>query len=1531
MAKELIARGQATIHTQKDAYTINQSVGEYVFSATNDANIASDVSFTSTIKVTLGDTNSTDFTIGTITKPAGFSSITVNNTNKTITYAVAANTANLADNGIITIPVIIKGETYSVSFVWSKTKSGNPGQDGYTVNASRQSYVVSTDKDGKIHTAVTTTTIISAFKGSTAITPTIGTLPSVAGCTLSKSGTTVTIIFNTGTSLAENGMIDIPVTVDGKIFTISFAYAKARTGATGDAGVDANILDWVADWNTNKTVIGQDSVITPKIFAGVKNSNGTLTGIALGRFSLSTLNTSGQIITETIDGIYGFKDGNKTFFVDNGGNAQLGRGNQFVKYNAATGKIEFGSEVSLNWAGATYIDANGIFTGTLSANTVNALNINASQITAGTINAARIDVASLKASLITAANIEAVTLNVTKGTIGGWTIDTDSIFLGTKNNTSGASTAASGAMTIGSTGIRGFKWHLDATGAGAVAGGNISWDAAGNVTFASSVSLNWTTPINGITTALGGSFYPKLTQISSTGIYTGTLTAAQVNAVSIDAGSIQTGILCADRIAAGSITATQLDAASIQAYIINVDYINGLECAFTQGTIGGWSMDSESISSATHGIENEAFIQIRSVASGSGYWYNGEYNPYGLVMTWNNQERGIIIGEQRISSDIIVIPRLRGNAGHFSFGEIAETSDTVKNGFIGIQMMGADSTEYFCLSANTLSGYTEIYNRIAGWGFDDSSIWKNNVSLGSDGSIRNGSKWQLNDDGSGRVANGNILWDASGNVTFASSVSLNWTNPINTITSALGGASYPKLTQITSTGIYTGTLNASQITAGTVSADRIAVGSISADKLDAASIKANIINTDYINGLSCTFAKGTIGGWTITNDTIYNVTNNQYFILRTNEASGSGAPSSYARRGLTLYMEDVSIEAGAVKIVQMGVLGSINATQSYPATPNYGFRIALKGGKDVFRADNTGAIIAGWNFDADSIFKGTKANTSGAYTSASGYITMGANGIRGYKWRLDATGAGTVAGGNIAWDASGNVTFGSSVSLNWINYTDNKVNALDTDGRNYALDTSNNYTNYVSLTNSLNQCILIYQVNARNWKAGDVIVVSFDYYFSNLAFNSSQTSISIQGSGDVTGWNPGFNGYLISDKLALATTGSIHLSYSVVITAEQARNNTFTLNVRHDYLSGIVSLRNLKVEKNKETGWSPAPEDIGNRLTKITSTGIYTGTITANQINIDSTLVVGGSTYNGSISVRDASNSVKATLDRTGITAVGGTIGGWTIASNQISKNSVVLSADGSITNGNKWKLNNDGSGQVANGNISWTASGTVTVTGTINATAGQIGGFEIGYGRIGSTASGMDGGGLAIYDDLFRVGSTTSYVLWGDNTFPSTSGSYSSGRISNNKSNYYGNNYGIYIDVTGGRRNLGIYSNAVIMAPSVIGNKVKTIAFSGSGYSIDFSQCNVFFIYGTSNYGVTLPSEANVADMFGYSTLPADFGFVFTLIYNYNYGNKLTINDLRNNNGSLANIAMEKGDSLTVLCSKFPAFHYQVIHRNST
>ena len=63
-------------------------------------------------------------------------------------------------------------------------------------------------------------------------------------------------------------------------------------------------------------------------------------------------------------------------------------------------------------------------------------------------------------------------------------------------------------------------------------------------------------------------------------------------------------------------------------------------------------------------------------------------------------------------------------------------------------MMSWDGYEYFCLSTNyaKVDG-KDVYNRIAGWAFDHTHIWKNNISLGADGSITNGAKWKLSNDG----------------------------------------------------------------------------------------------------------------------------------------------------------------------------------------------------------------------------------------------------------------------------------------------------------------------------------------------------------------------------------------------------------------------------------------------------------------------------------------------------------------------------------------------------------------------------------------------------------------------------------------------------------------------------------------------------------------------------------------------------------------------------------------------------------------
>lgn len=1633
MEKQLVARGQATILIQKDSYTIRQSVSEYIFTANNNGTIPQAVSFSSVIKVALGDDNLTNFTIGAVTKPAGFSAIIVNNTNKTVTFSVAANTTNMADGGLVTIPVIIAGQTYN----------------------------------------------------------------------------------------------------------ISFSYAKAKAGT---AGVDSNMLDWVKDWNSGKTMIGSDSVITPKIFAGTRNSNNTITGIAIGRFPLSTVNASGTVATETINGIYGFKDGYKTFAIDSVGSVLIGKGNQFIRYNPSNGKIEFGSEVTLNWVNAintakteaissaattaqakadaaknaaistaatdaankvnairigarnyirnsaftasltgvsaegttvsidtatlynnyrtlkviqntactdsnaatqrtyfnaingkvctpasfsmyvkgsvasvmkirigisgirtvnittswqrivienitptsavvlfgfqtvgtywcalpmlvegskaadwvpapedvdssvsdakkagtdakkvadtitnkantegwatklTYIGSTGIFTGTLSANTVNAVRINASQITAGTIDAALINVAALKTSLITAGNIEALTLNVVRGKIGGWSIDTDSIYRGTKNNTSGAYTGASGSVCIGSNGIRGFKWKLEATGAGAVAGGNIAWDAAGNVTFGSSVTLNWTnvantaanngklyvrgtglnhaatryitlngtkihessargltlsvinrsdmkvvshtnydvysneTNCNNLATALnaidsskiiiltsydairinaalsaaiqrcGGSDYtvtdarvpyvligiPEIgrnqgltsiyglettapfaeistvivngipqginaggklkTYLSGTGIYTGTLTAQQVNAVAINAGSLTTGTLSADRIgakaitaakiAAGTITATEINVASIQASVVTASVVNGLTCTFSKGTIAGWTINSSQIYKNNVRLESDGSItnstKWKLNNDGSGQIANGNitWNAAGTVtfspavsLNWTDAIEKIQIGGNNLLNNSGDWKTAGWNGGYTSNGGGYTIDSSVTfNGKPTVKTdvgTGLVHSSWLKLETNveyTYSAMVRCNKTITGhgsaplhyWAGKDNtsqskiSVLKYDTSVVADTWKRIYVVFKLTSDADSfrpflyrgsnestfynvayfKLEKGNKPTDWSQSDSDANKLSTDAQNSANSITTALGGSGFPKLTKISSTGIYTGTLtagqvnavaiNASSITTGTLSADRIAAGSIKSDKLDATTIKSNIINAAYINGLSCTFVRGTIGGWTINSTNIYK--NNVY----------------------------------------LGGDGSIS---------------------------------------------------------------------NGTKWKLNNDGSGQIANGNITWNAAGTVTFASSVSLNWTNaatnalnsaksYADTKkteaVNAAATDATAKA-DAAKELATAMAFGKMLYRDPTFEKgsnyIGAYN-KSGNG-TVTLNWLSDNSAPNDSKKVLEITTTGTAS---PGCGGFYFAtqcsnrkifitrfiakipvgrkvqwDSNSIGTGGSSKWLTSNAGTGDWAE---YIFKVTCG-TSNFSNTNYFYIEGTGNVAWYLAYATVFDvtstekYTTTIDSNGIYTGTVRANQVVIDSTLVVGGSAYNGSISVRDAANSEKVTLDRTGIKAVAGQIGGWHILSGAIYASSPAgghrvyitssgylynddgtqdywgLRSDGAATFGyGKVFFDRDGSGYVADKNIKWDTKGNVEIKGNITANSGLIAGFTISGNKLINTAA---------------------------------------------------------------------------------------------------------------------------------------------------------------------------------------------------
>lgn len=249
----------------ENAYTIVLTNEAQVIPTNSNRVPTSNATYTTDIQVYQGTTQRTDYTIGTINSANG---ITVSKTSSRVSFAVSTGTTITADGGNFTIPITIDNKTFNKTFSWSCSKQGATGNtgatgasgaDAYTIILTNESHTFATQNNGNISSAISTTTQVLAYKGAKSITPTIGTLPTVNGLTLSKSGTTITIQANTGTSLADSGSFNIPVTVDGKSFTKTFSWSKSKqgaTGATGASGTNAKSVDIMASTQIFKSTDG---------------------------------------------------------------------------------------------------------------------------------------------------------------------------------------------------------------------------------------------------------------------------------------------------------------------------------------------------------------------------------------------------------------------------------------------------------------------------------------------------------------------------------------------------------------------------------------------------------------------------------------------------------------------------------------------------------------------------------------------------------------------------------------------------------------------------------------------------------------------------------------------------------------------------------------------------------------------------------------------------------------------------------------------------------------------------------------------------------------------------------------------------------------------------------------------------------------------------------------------------------------------------------------------------------------------------
>lgn len=401
--------------------------------------------------------------------------------------------------------------------------------DAYSLSLTPNSCVIKADFDGSNPKLEHAYTIISAYCGDEK------TPIEIDSSTIIKSNDNIECqLIKVDSYRYRLSIISLPVDILQGYIEIP-VLSGVSAGLTGRFTFsivrESTMLDWIQDWENNKTTIGSSYVITPKIFVGKKIIGSYdsledvpgLTGVYIGP---SENNGAG---------IYGYKDNKEIFHIDQtggkiggwditSGGIQCEDGTLSIK---SEGTISAQSEGIIHWSlnkdgSASFangnvtmdVEGNASFKGTIetSGGSIAGWTIGADSIYNGTIginslkkfiaiaNVASVQdignqldwvkeyggvamycISNTNYGLIGYKNNEKVFSAGSDNFIAGWNFNEKAIFSGIQTNS--GFTTKSGDITISSNGIRGFKWRLEKDGSGALAGDNITWDKDGNMNF----------------------------------------------------------------------------------------------------------------------------------------------------------------------------------------------------------------------------------------------------------------------------------------------------------------------------------------------------------------------------------------------------------------------------------------------------------------------------------------------------------------------------------------------------------------------------------------------------------------------------------------------------------------------------------------------------------------------------------------------------------------------------------------------------------------------------------------------------------------------------------------------------------------------------------------------------------------------------------------------------------------------------------------------------------------------------------------
>ena len=1249
-----------------------------------------------------------------------------------------------------------------------------------------------------------------------------------------------------------SGYLDIIVrTPDGYQTSARFNFSVVRNTTS---------LDWIEEWNGTHTQIGSNYVITPKLFAGHKTSEGKITGIYLGKLKGFIGEVFPFTLSDAEEGLYGYRDNKIVFYIDNNG-ARIGGwditpdsiqcldGTLTIKSEGAISSQSDGIE---HWAlkkdgsasfanGKVTMDAKGnaSFDGHITARSGELAGW-----TIGEQSIYKVGVAiNSSRRFIAAANVITSELegdqfdwvkqyggaamyyisNADYGFIGykgdklmfsagstnyiaGWNFDESAFWLGTKNNNVGQFTKDASSITIGTNGIRGYKFYLDKNGAGALAGGNIIWDETGKVTFSKDVTLQWSV---GIENAQNAALSAANEAQEAAKAAKDAADLAQSNFDSLKGyvdGAFSDGII------------SSTEAQAIEKYINIVNNTKaGVEATYTKLYANTYLDGTEKTTLlntkvSLFGAISDLIACINTAIS-DGKVTTEEKNNVNVKFTAFNSALSAFNTAVETANKKIQ-DNLKGysDAALSAANEAQEAAKAAGNKYG--QLIGTYLT--YIDQKGIYTGTLAADQIISG------TISTANIKQANN-------RWFLNQDGSGSLANGNISWDQAGNVQFSNDVILAWKDVL-AVGSYTVSMTTPSVVCATDNDGNNADLSDAYTTISVWSGKTPVKFTILNVFPSADGIKYSYENAgDYSWKVALTNVAATVqsGFLTIvikTQDNFEMSVRFSFAMVRNPKelAFLDEWEGSYTQIGSNYVVTPrifagMKTSAGKLTGVYLGKLsGYLGQTLPFTLSEAEAGIYGYKDSTIIFSIDNQGALIAGWKFDSESLYLGNKNNTSGQFTNASGSITIGTKGIRGFKWGLNSDGSGSLAGGNIKWDAAGNVTFGASVILNWTNAAQEAADAA----KDEAIDEAQKAAEAAEaaakeLASAMAFGKMLYRdptfaqggngISVYNNSGNGTVTITRTS--SSTVPNDSGKMLTIKNTGTASPYCGGFSfttqcGYRkifitrIIAKIPVGRDITFHTNSIGTGGTQKWLTPTKGTGDWQEYICKVYcgtanfsSTHFFAITGNYNVTWYLAYATVFDVTTSerytttIDANGIYTATLNANQITagtIDADRIGAKSitadkiAANTITSAQIDGDSIKANIINTNYinglscTFTKGTIGGWTIGANSITKNSVSLGSDGTISNGSYWSLKNDGSGFVAKGNITWTNTGVMTIK-TANIESSVLKNVKI----TGTVRQPWARSGIYV-----NIGGNSSETLTFDNVAGGASGGWEDGSL---------------------------------------------------------------------------------------------------------------------------------------------------------